>query len=307
VPETPDPPREHKDHALRWLFQRLPNPSPHAFGVPCPEQVEVLSPVVPMLETKAVVVDGLLRGVPDGSIWSLEFEMGTPEHGRLIEHHVAVARAHPGARVETVVFWGRQHPPARLLQCGRATLEAYQVFLPDMDGQAELRRLQTTAAAGAGLTDGDILLLATLPLMRHHLRTWDVVEAAAPIAAALPADLESGVVKAMGALAYTALAPEERPFLLEVLGRMPAGQELFEDLRAQGREEGLHEGELRGELRRARQAVLEAFEAHFDVVPPPVRAAVSAADDVGLLSGWLRAVIRAPDPSSAERTILATR
>jgi|GEM_PF-3751618 len=48
---------------------------------------------------------------------------------------------------------------------------------------------------------------------------------------------------------------------------MAAGQELFEDLREQGRHEAEARGELRGELRRARQAVLEAFEAHFDVVP----------------------------------------
>ena len=313
--EGPDPPREHKDHALRWLVEHLRNPSPRVFGVPCPEQVQALSPVIPLLETRTAVVDGLVRGVSDGSIWSLEFEMGTPDHGRLIEHHVAVARAYPAARVESVIFWGRQHGPVRRLRCGRATLEAHQVFLADMDGEAELSRLQSTARAGAMLGDGDILILATLPLMRHSARVWDVLEEAAPLAAALPADVERGVVTAMGALAYGALRVGERPRLLEVLGRMPAGQELFEALREEGRAQGRREGQAQGrreghregELRRARQAVLEAFEARFDLVPDAVRGAVSAATDLGLLSAWHRAVVRAPDAAAAGNTITDPR
>ena len=312
VADVPDPPREHKDHALRWLFQHLRNPSPRVFGVPCPNEVEVLSPVIPLLETKAVVVDGLLRGVPDGSVWSLEFEMGTPDYRRLIEHHVAVARAHPGAQVESVVFWGRQHAPARQLQFSRVTLHAYQVFLPDMDGAAELERLQAAATAGAVLTDGDILLLATLPLMRHRGgRIWDVLRASAPVAAALPEDLERGVVTAMGALAYSALDPRERPFLLEVLGRMPAGQELFEDLREQGREQGRKQGREQGrhegEVRKAREDILDAFEARFGYVPAGLRETVAASEDLHRLGDWLRAVVRAADAEAAQRAILAAR
>ena len=91
--------------------------------------------------------------------------------------------------------------------------------------------------------------------------------------------------------------------LLEVLGRMPAGQELFEDLREQGREQGRHEGEVR----RAREDVLEAFEARFEAVPAAVRAAVAGAEDLGLLSGWHRAVLRARDAARAAQDILATR
>jgi hypothetical protein len=284
---------------MRYLFDEVPNPSPRVFGVPCPEEVEVLPPVIPLLETKAVVVDGLLRGVDDGSIWSLEFEMGSPDYGRLIEHHVAVARAYPDTQVETVVFWGRNRPTPHEVRCGRATLEAHQVFLAAMDGDGELRRLRQVVAEGQSLTSGDILLLATLPLMHHEQRVWDVVAAAAPLAAGLPPHLERGVVSAMGALAYSALKPEERPFLLEVLGRMPVGEELFEDLR--------HEGEVRGELRRARAAVLEAFEAHFDHVPASVREAVAGVEDLALLSAWLRATVRARDVTAAEQAILGPR
>ena len=201
----PAPHRERKDHGLRYLFDEVPNPSPRVFGVPCPERVEVLSPVIPLLETRAVVVDGLLRGTDDGSIWSLEFEMGSPDYGRLIEHHVAVARAHPGVQVETVVFWGRVRSEPHGLRCSRASLEAHQVFLAAMDGDGELRRLRQVVAGGRELTSGDILLLATLPLMHHRQATWNVIEAAAPLAARLSAKLERGVVSAMGALAYSAL------------------------------------------------------------------------------------------------------
>jgi hypothetical protein len=37
----------------------------------------------------------------------------------------------------------------------------------------------------------------------------------------LPANLERGVVSAMGAMAYGVVRREERPALLEVLGRVP--------------------------------------------------------------------------------------
>ena len=171
----PQPHRERKDHGLRYLFDEVPNPSPRVFGVPCPERVEVLSPVIPLLETKAVVVDGLLRGVDDGSIWSLEFEMGSPDNCRLIEHHTAVARAYPGVQVETVVFWGRDRAEPHVLRCGRASLEAHQVFLAAMDGDGELHRPRRVVAKGRALTSGDILLLATLPLMHRAGRrcgTW---------------------------------------------------------------------------------------------------------------------------------------
>lgn len=211
-----------------------------------------------------------------------------------------MARPHPGSQVESVIFWGRQHAPERRLECGRATLNAYQVFLPEMDGTAELQRLGAAARAGATLTDGDILLLAALPLMRHQARMWDVLKAAAPVAAALPEDLERGVVTAMGALAYSALDPGERPYLLEVLGRMLAGQELFEDLREQGREQGRHEGEVR----KAREDIVDAFEARFGFVPAGLREAVTAVNDLHKLGEWHRAIVRAPDAEAAQKVIL---
>ncbi len=303
----PKPHRERKDHGLRYLFDEVPNPSPRVFGVPCPERVEVLSPVIPLLETKAVVVDGLLRGVDDGSIWSLEFEMGSPDHCRLIEHHTAVARAYPGAQVETVVFWGRDRSGPHVLRCGRASLEAHQVFLAAMDGDGELRRLRRVVAEGRALTSGDILLLATLPLMHHGQATWNVVEAAAPLAAGLPPNLERGVVSAMGALAYSALKPEERPFLLEVLGRMPVGEELFEDLRAQGEARGEARGRHEGEITDRREAVLEVFILRFHAVPDAVRREVEAADRLDVLRAWHQAVVLAPDAQAAADAILARR
>ncbi len=307
----PEPHRERKDHGLRYLFDEVPNPSPRVFGVPCPERVEVLSPVIPLLETKAVVVDGLLRGVDDGSIWSLEFEMGSPDHCRLIEHHAAVARAYPGVQVETVVFWGRDRSEPHVLRCGRATLEAHQVFLAAMDGDGELQRLRQVVAEGRALSSGDILLLATLPLMRHGQATWNVVQEAAPLAAGLPANLERGVVSAMAALAYSALTPEERPFLLEVLGRMPVGEELFEDLRAQGeargeargREQGLHEGEAR----QARAAVLDVLSVRFHAVPDAVRRVVESTDRLEVLRAWHQAAVLAPNAQAAADAILARR
>ena len=302
--ETAEPHRERKDHGLRWLFSALPNPSPRIFGVRCRGHMDVLSPVIPLLETKAVVVDGLLRDPKDGSIWSLEFEMSnTPDFGRLIEHHVAVARAYPGCRIETVAFWGRLHSTQVKIQCGHASLKARQVALPTMDGATALQAVRERVKSRLPLQTDDILLLATLPLMRHGMRMWTVLEQAAPLTEALDPELRRGVVTAMGSLAYSALDPAERPFLLEVLRQMPAGQELFEDLRREGRQEGLQEGRHEGALATARQAVLDAFEARFDGVPEAVRDAVHQTGDPDRLNRWLRAVVRARDAAAAQQAV----
>ena len=221
--DAPAPHREHKDHSLRWLFTHLPNPTLREFGLDCPTFVESRSPVVPLVATKAVVVDALLVG-DDRSVWHLEFEMGAGNPCGLLEHHVAVVRAHPDRPVETVVFWGR--PRSRQpVSCGKATLDAHQVFLAEMDGDAELRRLEDKARDGATLTSGDILKLAMLPLMHQERPLWDVLREAAPVAEILDPQLRRGVMGAMGALAYGALESAQRPFLLEVLWQMPLGEE----------------------------------------------------------------------------------
>ena len=67
MPDEAEPHRERKDHGLRWQFSELPNPSPRIFGVQCRGRMEVLRPVIPLLETKVAVVDGLLRR------WSLRW------------------------------------------------------------------------------------------------------------------------------------------------------------------------------------------------------------------------------------------
>ena len=83
------------------------------------------------------------------------------------------------------------------------------------------------------------------------------------------------------------------------MGRMPVGEELFEDLR--------HEGEVRGEVRRARAVVHEVLEARFEQVPASVREAVAGTEDLALLRAWHRAVVRAQDLTTAEQAVLGTR
>ena len=290
--DAPAPHRERTDHSLRWLFTHLRNLTLRDFGLPCPTFVEARSPVVPLVDTKAVVVDALLVG-DDRSVWHLEFEMGPANPCGLIEHHVAVVRAHPDCPVETVVFWGRLRS-RQLVRCGKATLDAHHVSLAEMDGDAELRRLDDKARGGSTLTSGDILKLAMLPLMHQERPMWDVLRVAAPVADILGSEMRRGVMGAMGALAYGALEPAQRPFLLEVLRQMPLGEELFDVIRQEG------------EVRKAREAVVDAFLARFDRVPAPVEKVIAATDDLALLKEWHRAVIRAQDPVAAEAVFAVT-
>ena len=284
--DAPAPHREHKDHSLRWLFTHLPNPTLRDFGLDCPTFVEARSPVVPLIETKAVVVDALLVG-DDHSVWHLEFEMGSGNPCGLIEHHLAVVRAHPHRPVETVVFWGRSRA-RQPVRCGKVNLDVHHVVLAEMDGDAELRRLDDKARGGGMLTSGDILKLAMLPLMHQERPMWDVLREAVPVTEGLEPEMRRGVMGAMGALAYGALESAQRPLLLEVLRQMPLGEELFEVLRQEGK------------VADARDSVLDAFLARFDRVPAPVKKVVAATEDLALLKEWHRAVIRAQDQETAE-------
>ncbi len=127
-----------------------------------------------------------------------------------------VWRAHPDCPMKTVVFWGRLRS-RQLVRCGKVTLNAHHVFLAEMDGDAELRRLDDKARGGVALTSGDIVNLAMLPLMHQERPMWDVLRVAAPVADILDPEMRRGVMGAMGALAYGVLEPAQRPFLLEVL------------------------------------------------------------------------------------------
>ena len=91
---------------------------------------------------------------------------------------------------------------------------------------------------------------------------WDALRDVAPVADILEPEMRRGVMGAMGALAYGALEPVQRPFPLEVPRQMPVGAELFDVLR--------QEGERQGEVRKAREAVLDAFLTRLDRVPAPV-------------------------------------
>ena len=293
--------REHRDHALRELFSTVPGISLSRLGIRTPPMTRELPADVKLVETAVEEADLLLEDEA-GTVWVVEFESGGGDAARLIRHYAATCQRHPDRRVELALVWVRARRPARVrpLRTQRASVAAHQTFLASLDGRAALERLQ--AHAPTGLASDDAVELALVPLMDHGPRpTWDVLAQLAPLAAALPPAWGPAVVGAMGALGYDTLGPEERPRLLEVLGRMPFGQTLFADLRREGEKRG----EERGALRKAREYVLEAFAARFDAVPAAVRSAVEGTEDLDRLSQWLRAVIRAQTAADAERAVLA--
>jgi len=125
----------------------------------------------------------------------------------------------------------------------------------------------------------------------------NLLEAALPVTEQLELDLRAPTRAAMLCLGYSELAPAGRAWAREELLSVPVvGQELFEDLVRDGRHEG--------ELHQAQKSVLEAFTARFDATPAAVREAVGKASDLELLSQWLRAVVRAPDATTAAAAVL---
>jgi hypothetical protein len=299
VPTDPPLHREHRDHGLRGLFT-IPRISLRRFGIPSAPMVRELSGDIKIIDTAVEEADDILEDEA-GTVWVLEFERGSGNAARLIRHYAAAVQRHPRQRVELALFWdGARRPPrVRPVRAQRASVAAYQVFLASLDGRAALARLR--AQAPAALSSDDALELALVPAMDHGGRPmWDVLEDLAPLAAGLDPEWAAVVVGAMGALAYDALEPAERPRLLEVLGRMPFPQTLFTDLERRGEERG----EQRGALCQARVAVLEAFAARFTAVPDPVQHAVSQVADLDQLHRWLRAVVRARDEAEAARAVL---
>ncbi len=292
--------RQHRDHALRELFSTVPGISLTRLGIRTPPMARELPADVKLIETAVEEADLMLEDEA-GTVWVVEFESGGGDAARLLRHYAAPCQRHPGRRVELALFWVRARHPARVrpLRVQRASMAAHQTFLASLDGRAALQRLK--ARASAGLAGDDAIELALAPLMDHGERPmWDVLAELAPLATALPPAWGPAVVGAIGALGYDSLGPEERPRLLEVLGRMPFGQTLFADLRREGEELG----KKRGALCKAREAVLEAFAARFDAVPTAVRSAVDETEDLDVLSRWHRAVIRAQTAADAERAVL---
>ena len=150
------------------------------------------------------------------------------------------------------------------------------------------------------------LELALLPLMHHTTGMRDLLEAALPVANCLEQDLREPACAAMLCLGYGELQTDaDREWARRELLNLPIiGQELFEDLIRDGLEKGRQEGRQEGMLHQAQKAVLEAFAARFDAAPASVCDLVAKTADLELLTRWLRAVVRAPDPATAAAAVL---
>ena len=328
--EEPRQPRNFKDRALIWISGLLVGghvplvaDSPRLMRV-VDRQLFVMAPSEQ--ETDRTFL------AEDGSIWSFEFQFRDSEAdvARMAGYHLTLLRQYPGRVVETVIFWGHRPPSEEPLRLARVIFHPRQVFLQALLAETELGRWRRRAEEGPPLGRAAALELVLLPLMRHTLGMRKLLEAALPVTEWLEPDLRAPTRAAMLCLGYGEMqSPTDRAWArLEVLNVPVVGQELFEDLvrdglekgleeglekgRVKGLEEGLEEGLEKGlekgrhdgEVRQAQKAVLEAFTARFDDPPATLREAVTKTDDLTLLTQWLRAVVRAPDATSAEAAVV---
>ncbi len=292
----PEPSREIKDHTLRLVATLTEGASLKSLGVESPRMVRILDSVVPVLVSAAERTDVLCEA-EDGSIWDIEFEMGTG-HGRVVpwmRYHLAAMERYPDRPVHTVIVWGKRQTPLPL-RAGAITMKANQVCLSRRNGDAVLRGL---VARGRPVAAEEVPEIALLPLMGLSPPYGEKVREVVPLLAGLDAGLRDTVLKAMLVFLYERVTPEEWAHLAEVLNTMGLPSKLWEDMYNKGWAEGEAKGEAKG-----RQAdVLEAFEVRFETVPESVRQAVSAEKDGDVLSAWHRGIIRAKDQAEAARII----
>ncbi len=306
------PARELKDHTHHLLARILKGTSLNGLGVDSPRMVQVLNSVVPVVQSAAERTDALYRA-EDGSIWHVEYDMGSG-HGRVtrwIRYHLAVAEHYPRQAVQTVIVWGRRRTPL-LLRVQGVTLEAKQVCLRNQDGDA---RLHAWVQRGEPLEAAQALEVALLPWMGLRPPYGEKLRQILPLLAGMDRRRREGVVQALLAFTYERAPPEDWEHMVEVLDVMGLASKLWEDLdrkiRAEGRAEGQAEGRAQGQaegqaqgLRSGRcQDVLDAFEARFRVVPAAVKRAVAQEQDAERLSVWLRGIIRATDEAEAVRIV----
>jgi predicted transposase/invertase (TIGR01784 family) len=218
--------------------------------------VDIMPTVLPVVEAREKRLDFVFL-LEDETLLHLEFQTTVPEDllRRIAFYGARIVERHNREVNTAIIYSGRIQNAPDLLTKGSLTYKVANVYLKDMDGDAECNRLKAKIDQEEPLNEADLQKLVFLPLMKSKQPENDMVIQAAELAKVSKNEYTNFAIGALIAITDKFLPEEYKRKLLEVLRMTQIEQWL--------REEGLKEGLKEGKLETARKALLKGVDVEF--------------------------------------------
>ena len=234
------------------------------FGLKTARIVDIMPTVLPMVEAREKRVDFVFL-LEDETLLHLEFQTTVPEEllRRVAFYGARIIERHNRDVNTAIIYSGRiQNAPDLLNKCS-LTYKVSNIYLKDMDGDAEYSRLKSKIDREEPLNEADLQKLIFLPLMKSKQAETDMAIQAAELAKASQNKYTNFAIGALVAITDKFLPEEYKKKLLEVLRMTQIEQWLREEGMKEGLKEGERKGKREGKLETARNALLKGADVEF--------------------------------------------
>jgi len=214
--------------------------------------VDIMPTVLPVVEAREKRLDFVFL-LEDETLLHLEFQTTVPKDllRRVAFYGARIVERHNRDVSTAIIYSGSIQNAPDLLTKGSLTYKVTNVYLKDMDGDAEYNRLKDKIDHEEPLDEADLQKLIFLPLMKSKQPENDMAIQAAELAKASKSKYTNFAIGALVAITDKFLPEEYKRRILEVL-RMTQIEQWF-------REEGMKEGKLET----ARNALLKGADVEF--------------------------------------------
>ncbi|HHV16212.1 MAG TPA: hypothetical protein GXX58_06525 [Gelria sp.] len=214
--------------------------------------VDIMPTVLPVVEAREKRLDFVFL-LEDETLLHLEFQTTVPKDllRRVAFYGARIVERHNRDVSTAIIYSGSIQNAPDLLTKGSLTYKVTNVYLKDMDGDAEYNRLKDKIDHEEPLDEADLQKLIFLPLMKSKQPEKDMDIQAAELAKVSKSKHTNFAIGALVAITDKFLPEEYKRRILEVL-RMTQIEQWF-------REEGMKEGKLET----ARNALLKGADVEF--------------------------------------------
>ena len=228
---------------MKAVVQAFKDKSLKVLGLDTPRIVDVVSPVLPVLEVTENRTDFVFV-LEDGTLEHLEFvtKKKRKDLERFLLYDARLINRDRRAVHTAVIYSGRIRRAPDLLLKGSITYRVTNVFMKNYDGDQEYVYLNDKIARGESLDDEEIIKLIFLPLMKSKSGEEEMTIKAAELATALPSGVQNFTIGALVAISDGYLSREYKAMLMEVIKMTDIAQWLHDEGKLEGRLEGKLEG-----------------------------------------------------------------